>query len=94
MVTIGTGRADPRAWVRAAYLLADTAEEAAPGAKLPTQADLTARLGISPDTATRAFQELACLGLIHLVPGRGYYTGDDGRPASRASRRGRLTADR
>jgi DNA-binding transcriptional regulator YhcF (GntR family) len=72
MVTIGTGRADPRAWVRAC-LLADTAEQAAPGAKLPTQAQLTAKLGISPDTASRACQELGRLGIVHLVPGHGYY---------------------
>ena len=76
MVTLGTGRGDPRAWVRAAYLLADAAEQTTPGAKLPTQSELTARLGISPDTATRACQELARLGLIHLIPGRGYHTGN------------------
>ena len=54
MVTLGTGRADPRAWVRVAYLLADAAEQTTPGDKLPTHSELTTRLGISPDTATRA----------------------------------------
>jgi DNA-binding transcriptional regulator YhcF (GntR family) len=78
MVTLGTGRDDPRAWVRAAYLLADAAGQAAPGAKLPTQSELTTRLGISPDTATRACQELARLGIVHLVAGHGYYAGDSG----------------
>jgi DNA-binding transcriptional regulator YhcF (GntR family) len=75
VVTLGTGRADPRAWVRTAYLLADAAGQSAPGDKLPTQPELTARLGISPETATRACQELSRLGLIHLIPGRGYYAG-------------------
>ena len=76
MVTLGIGRADPRAWVRAAYLLADAAGQSAPGAKLPAQSELTARLGISPDTATRACQELSRLGLVHFIPGRGYYAGN------------------
>jgi DNA-binding transcriptional regulator YhcF (GntR family) len=76
MVTLGTGRDDPRGWVRAAYLLADAAGQAAPGDKLPTQTELTTRLGISPDTAARACQELARLGLIHLVPGHGYHAGE------------------
>ena len=72
MVTIGTGPADPRAWVRAAYKLI---EAAAPGDKLPAQAQITAELGISPATTRRACRELARLGLIRLVPGHGYYPG-------------------
>ena len=75
MVSIGTGRADPRAWVRAAYKLIDAAEDADPGDKLPTQAQITAELGISEATARRASRELARLGLIRLVPGHGYYPG-------------------
>jgi DNA-binding GntR family transcriptional regulator len=69
MVKLGTGRADPRPWVQAAYLLADAAEVAAPGDRLPTQTQITATLGICPDTARRASRELTRLGLIRYVPG-------------------------
>ena len=55
MVSIGTG---PRAWVRAACTLIEAAEAAAPGDKLPAQAQITAELGISPATARRACREL------------------------------------
>jgi DNA-binding GntR family transcriptional regulator len=72
VVSIGVGPHDPRAWVRAAYKLIETA---APGDKLPAQAQITAELGISEATARRACRELARLGLIRLVPGHGYYPG-------------------
>jgi DNA-binding FadR family transcriptional regulator len=75
MVTIGTGRTDPRAWVRAAYLLLDAAGQAEPGGKLPSQAQVTAQLGVSTFTVRHACQELARLGLARLVPGHGYYDG-------------------
>ncbi len=75
MVSIGTGRADPRPWVQAAYLLADAAQDANPGDKLPTQAQITTALGTSEARARRARRELARLGLIRLVPGHGYYPG-------------------
>ncbi|HEX5297077.1 MAG TPA: GntR family transcriptional regulator [Streptosporangiaceae bacterium] len=75
MVSIGTGPHDPRAWVRAAYKLIEAAEGAAPGDKLPDQAQITAELGISPATARRACRELARLGLIRHIPGHGYYPG-------------------
>ena len=45
------------------------------GFSLPAQAQITAELGISPATARRACRELACLGLIRLIPGHGYYPG-------------------
>lgn len=67
MVSIGTGPNDPRAWVRAAYKLIEAAEGAAPGDKLPAQAQITAELGISEATAR--------LGLIRHIPGHGYYPG-------------------
>jgi DNA-binding FadR family transcriptional regulator len=75
MVSIGAGPRDPRAWVRAAYTLIEAAEACGPGDKLPAQAQITAELGISEATARRACRELARLGLIHLVPGHGYYPG-------------------
>jgi DNA-binding FadR family transcriptional regulator len=76
MVTIGTGRDDPRAWVRAAYLILDAAETTSPGNKLPSQIQITATLGISRFTVRRACQQLARMGLVHLIPGHGYYPGD------------------
>jgi len=76
MVTIGTGRDDPRAWVRAAYALLDVAEQAGPGGKLPSHAQTAATLGVSRFTITRACQELTRLGLVRLIPGHGYYPSD------------------
>ena len=76
MVTIGTGRDDPRAWVRAAYTLLDAADQAGPGGKLPTHAHIAATLGVSRFTITRACLELARMGLVHLIPGHGYYPAD------------------
>ncbi len=76
MVTIGTGPADPRAWVQAAYILLNAAQAASPGDKLPTQAQITAKLGISPATTRHACRELARLGIVRLVPGHGYYPTD------------------
>ncbi len=76
MVTIGTVRDGPRAWVRAAYLILDAADTAGPGVKLPTHAQITATLGVSRFTAARACRELARKGLIRLIPGHGYYPGD------------------
>ena len=73
MVSIGAEPRDPRAWVRAAHKLIEAAEAAAPGDKLPAQAQLTAELGISQATARRACRELTALGIIRLVPGHGYY---------------------
>jgi len=75
MVSIGTGPHDPRAWVRAARKLIEATETANPGDKLPAQHQITAELGISPATARRACRELARLGLIHYIPGHGYYPG-------------------
>lgn len=75
MVSIGAGPADPCAWVRAAHKLIEAAEAAAPGNKLPSQAQITAELGISEATTRRACRELARLGLIRHISGHGYYPG-------------------
>jgi DNA-binding GntR family transcriptional regulator len=72
MVTIGTGPDDPRAWVRAAYLILDAAT-ASPDDKLPSHVQIAATLGISRFTARRACRELAGMGLVRLVPGYGYF---------------------
>ena len=76
MVRIGTGRDDPRAWVRAAYLLLDAAESARPGDKLPSQPYVMAKIGVSVTSVRHACQELARLGLVHLVAGHGYFPGN------------------
>jgi DNA-binding GntR family transcriptional regulator len=73
MVTIGTGRDDPRGWVRAAYAVLDMIEQAGPRDKLPTLAQIAAASGVSRPTAARACQELALMGLVDLIPGHGYY---------------------
>ena len=75
MVSIGAGPADPRGWVRAAYKLIEAADAAAPGGKLPAQAQIAAELGISEATTRRACRELTRLGLIRHIPGHGYYPG-------------------
>lgn len=73
MVTLGTGRNDPRGWVRAAYTILDMIDQTGPGDKLPTLAQIAAAAGVSRTTAARACQELARLGLVCLIPGHGYY---------------------
>ncbi len=73
MVTVGTGRDDPRAWVRAAYSILDVVDRTGPRHKLPTLAQIAAASGVSRTTAARACQELARMGLIDLIPGHGYY---------------------
>jgi DNA-binding GntR family transcriptional regulator len=73
MVTVGTGRDDPRGWVRAAYSVLDVIEQAGPGDKLLTLAQIAAASGVSRPTAGRACQELARMGLVSRIPGHGYY---------------------
>jgi DNA-binding GntR family transcriptional regulator len=89
MVTIGTGRDDPRRWVEAAYVILDAVAsgEIAPGDPVPSTAELAARLGISADTIRRAFRELTALGILYRVAGPGYFTGPAAAPAEAGSRR-------
>jgi DNA-binding transcriptional regulator YhcF (GntR family) len=75
-VTIGTGPDDPRAWVQAVHAILDAARQVDPGDKLPTQVQIAGALGVSLFTARHAYQELARMRLVHLVPGHGYYPGD------------------
>jgi DNA-binding transcriptional regulator YhcF (GntR family) len=74
-VTIGTGPDDPRAWVQAAHAILDAAGQVDPGDKLPTQVQIAGALGVSLFTARHAYQELARMRLVHLIPGHGYYLG-------------------
>jgi DNA-binding transcriptional regulator YhcF (GntR family) len=75
VVTIDTGRNDPRGWVQAAYTILDAMEpgQIGPQGKLLTRAELARTLGIHPTTVARAYRELTSMSLISLVPGRGYF---------------------
>ncbi|MGH3190175.1 MAG: GntR family transcriptional regulator [Streptosporangiaceae bacterium] len=73
MVTVGTGRDDPRGWVRAAYVVLDVIEQAGPRDKLPALAQIAAVCGVSRPTVGKACQELARRGLVYRIPGHGYY---------------------
>ena len=75
MVTIGTGRDDPRAWVQAAYLLLGAMQEGQTGPRgnLPAGSEIAAQLGVHPMTVAPAHRELTDMGIIYLVPGYGYF---------------------
>jgi DNA-binding GntR family transcriptional regulator len=78
MVTIGTGRDDPRQWVKVAYAVTDTiqAGQAGPHGKLPIRSELARTLGVHSQTVARAYRELADMGIIYLIPGHGYFSID------------------
>lgn len=73
VVAIGFGPGDPRAWVRAAYLVIAAMEACGPRDRLPTRAQICGELGISPGRVARAYRELAGLGLVREVRGLGYF---------------------
>lgn len=51
----------------------------ADGTRLPTEAELVARHGLSRQTVRRAFQDLVAEGVVYRVPGRGTYARESGR---------------
>jgi GntR family phosphonate transport system transcriptional regulator len=50
---------------------------AAPGARLPTEAELSARFGVNRHTVRRAMEELTARGLIRVEQGRGSFISED-----------------
>jgi len=75
MVTVGTGRGDPRAWILAAYLLLGAMQDrqTGPRGKLPAGSEIAAKLGVQRKTVARAYRELTDMDIIYLVPGYGYF---------------------
>ncbi len=83
-------QADPRAYIRIAAVLREriTAGELAPGQATPSITRLCADLGVARQTAAHALHVLQDAGLVHRVPGLGYYVCNDilSRPPSSRSR--------
>src|SRR3954470_7462517 len=48
-----------------------------PGARLPTEAELTARYGVNRHTVRRAMEELENRGLVRIEQGRGSFVAED-----------------
>lgn len=87
---------DPRAWVRVANALLDRIASGVlrVGSRVPSVTGLGLESPVAPGTAARAFRALAGEGVLHWVPGRGYYvqTGFTVPVSDRARQDGRLTA--
>src|SRR5689334_16568878 len=49
----------------------------APGARLPTEAELSARFGVNRHTVRRAMEELQARGLVRIEQGRGSFVAED-----------------
>lgn len=73
-----TGRQAPR-WRRIAQeLIAEIeADDLAPEARLPTEAQLAARFGVNRHTVRRAMESLVRCGLVRVEQGRGAFVADD-----------------
>jgi GntR family transcriptional regulator len=69
---------DPRAYVRIADLLRQqiTAGRLRPGQPVPSITTLTQDHGVARQTAAKALQMLESEGLVHRVPGLGYYVSE------------------
>ena len=50
--------------------------ELAPGRPIPSVRTLTQRYGVARMTAAKAIQVLADEGLVHMVPGRGWFVAE------------------
>ena len=87
---------DPRVWVWVTNALLDciTSGAVRAGSPVPPLTGLGLGSPVAPGAAARAFRALACEGVLHWVPGRGYYvrTRFTVTVSDRARRDGRLTA--
>jgi GntR family phosphonate transport system transcriptional regulator len=54
-----------------------TAGKLPPGARLPTEAELTARFAVNRHTVRRAMEELEARGLVRIEQGRGSFVAED-----------------
>jgi GntR family phosphonate transport system transcriptional regulator len=54
-----------------------TAGRLPPGARLPTEAELTARFAVNRHTVRRAMEELEARGLVRIEQGRGSFVAED-----------------
>ena len=81
VVIIGVGKNDPRLWVKAAYAVLDTMENAEtdPNDPVPSKAELARKLSISAHTAGRALRKLADMGIIYHAPAHGSFPSTAGR---------------
>lgn len=66
-------------WRQIAQALEDEVASGAhkPGARLPTEAELTARFGVNRHTVRRAMEELEGRGLVRIEQGRGSFVAED-----------------
>jgi GntR family transcriptional regulator len=69
---------DPRAYVRIADRLRQqiTAGQLRPGQPVPSITTLTQDHGVARQTAAKALRLLESEGLVHRVPGLGYYVSE------------------
>jgi GntR family transcriptional regulator len=69
---------DPRAYVRIADTLRQqiTAGQIKVGQPVPSITTLTQQHGVARQTAAKALQLLESEGLVHRVPGLGYYVAE------------------
>jgi DNA-binding GntR family transcriptional regulator len=72
-------RADPRAYIRIAALLAEriTSGDLTSGQATPSITSLCADYGVARQTAAHALHILQDAGLIHRIPGLGYHVRSD-----------------
>jgi GntR family transcriptional regulator len=75
---------DPRAYVRIADLLRRqiAAGLLKAGQPVPSITTLTQDHGVARQTAAKALQMLESEGLVHRVPGLGYYVSERANPVS------------
>lgn len=70
------GRAEAAYRVLAGELRDGVLRQAFPDGRLPTEAELAKKHGLSRQTVRRAFQELVAAGMVYRVPGRGTFVAE------------------